>query len=69
MSMTDVEVVMSSFTDDELRTQAIDCRNDLKKAAEYQPESEWHETCFAAMLIYAQEMNRRGLKFDKESKQ
>lgn len=65
--MTDVEVVLASFSDEELHAQAMDCRNDLQKAAEEQPESEWHEACFAAMLIYAKEMNRRGLCLHKET--
>ena len=35
---------------------------ELIEVADTQPESEEHEECFAALLITAQEMVKRGLK-------
>lgn len=35
---------------------------DLKQASEDQPESEWHQACFAAALIVADEIQSRRLK-------
>lgn len=34
---------------------------DLAKACEEEPNSEWHSACFAASVLLAQEMNKRGL--------
>jgi hypothetical protein len=36
----------------------------LQKPAAGQPNSEWHEACFAGVLIYAAEMQQRGLKIE-----
>ena len=53
---------LAALSDDELRKATITARDDLAQAATSQPNSEWHEACFAGALVYAGEMQRRGLK-------
>lgn len=55
---------LDDLSDDELRKATGTARDDLAKAAADQPNSEWHEACFAGALIYATEMQRRGLKIE-----
>lgn len=38
-------------------------KDDLDDATRDQPESEWHQSCFAAVLVMSQEALRRGLRF------
>lgn len=49
------------MTDDELICAARTARDDLAEAAVDEPESEWHQACFAAAMIYGLEMETRGL--------
>lgn len=63
----DVSAYMASFTDDELISAAKECADDLTRASKDEPESEWHESCFAGMLCYARELNARGLKMKPET--
>ena len=53
---------LADLTDDELRQATITVRDDLAQAAADQPNTEWHEACFAGAMVYAGEMQRRGLK-------
>lgn len=55
---------LASLTDAKLREATITARDDLAKAATDEPNSEWHEACFAGALVYAGEMQRRGLKIE-----
>jgi hypothetical protein len=55
---------LDSLSNDALREAAITASDDLAKAAADQPNSEWHEACFAGVLIYAAEMQQRGLKIE-----
>lgn len=52
---------LSGLTDDELKAQMAAARDDLNKAAENHPDSEWHQACFAGALMLAGEMQKRGL--------
>lgn len=52
------------LTDDELRRATVTVRDNLAQAAAEQPNTEWHEACFAGAVIYAGEMQRRGLKIE-----
>jgi hypothetical protein len=42
---------------------------DLKEAAEKQNQSEWHQSCFAACVMFAKEMGKRGLKRSTPAKE
>lgn len=53
---------IKDYTDEQLLNITEEIYSDLQNAAETQPNSEWHEDCFGAMCVAAQEMNARGLK-------
>lgn len=53
---------LQDFTDQELFQWMDMAHADLMKAAEEQPNSEWHADCFFAMLTLCNEANRRGIK-------
>lgn len=55
---------LDDLSDDALREATITARDDLAKASADEPNSKWHEACFAGALVYAQEMQRRGLKIE-----
>ena len=57
-----VQEYFDSLSDNQVLELAEECNSDLLKASSDNPESEWHEACFAAMVLTAQEMNKRGLK-------
>lgn len=57
----DAREQIATLTDEELRTAINEASDDLKKASKDEPESEWHEACFAAVILFSQEMSRRGL--------
>jgi hypothetical protein len=52
---------LSSLSDDELREHIVMAKVDLTVAAEDSPESEWHQACFAGLVMLAQEASKRGL--------
>lgn len=53
--------MFEGWSDDEVRAWLRQAATDLGLAAEQQPESEWHEACFAATVALSQEAGRRGL--------
>ena len=57
-----VQEYFDSLSNNQVLELAEECNNDLLKASRDNPESEWHEACFATMVLTAQEMNKRGLK-------
>ena len=52
---------LASLDDNELRERLAFAVNDCKEAGHELNNSEWHSACFAAAVVYAQELNRRGL--------
>ena len=52
----------NSMSDEQVLQIARMVDTDLTDAAENQCGSEWHQECFAAAFITAQEMNKRGIK-------
>lgn len=52
---------LAELSDAELIDAARTARDDLAAAANDQPNSERHEACFAGALIYAGELQARGL--------
>ena len=57
----DISELVAEMTDDELLCAASTARDDLAAAARDEPESEWHQGCFAAVMIYGIAMQERGL--------
>jgi len=53
---------IADLSDAELIEAANTARDDLAKAAADEPEGEWHQACFAGVLVYAGELQKRGLK-------
>lgn len=52
---------LTTLSNDDLRDAMNVAHADLAAAVREQPESEWHQVCFAATVLLAQEVNRRGL--------
>lgn len=61
----EVQEYLSAKTDDELQLELATASRDLEVAAESEPNSEWHEACFAGCLLLAQEMSKRGIKINR----
>lgn len=60
----DIPKYLESLSDADLMQRATTAAADLEEASRrgdsYDPE--WHGCCFAGLFVYANEMNRRGLK-------
>lgn len=52
---------IKALTNDQLKDALNTAYGDLAEAVREQPESEWHEACFAATVLLCQEIERRGL--------
>lgn len=59
--MTVIEEHMANISDEQLRINIRESKQDLSDAAADCPESEWHQSCFAALVLYAQEAAKRGI--------
>lgn len=57
-----VESYLLSLSDDELNDAIEQAKADLEKAANDEPNSEWHESCFAGFVVLAMEQTRRNPK-------
>jgi hypothetical protein len=51
----------TTYSEAELREALEEAKRDLQNAARDEPESEWHEACFAGVLVLAAELQSRGL--------
>jgi hypothetical protein len=56
-----VMAYVHSMTNDELIKLHTVAYHDLEQAALEDPNSEWHQSCFAAVVIFSQELVARGL--------
>jgi hypothetical protein len=59
--MSEVREHLDSLNDAELIAAMARARADLEAAAEAEKESEWHQACFAGLMTYALEAQRRGI--------
>lgn len=62
MTRADIDNYAASLSDTELLQRAEQAHADIEEAARKEPNSEWHQSCFAGLYIYCSEMGRRGLK-------
>lgn len=53
---------LKSLKDEQLKEFSEQVYADLEKASIEENNSEWHESCFAVMVVVAQEATRRGIK-------
>lgn len=58
----DIENYLSELTDEQLIAAVKMAETDLANAASENPNSEWHQSCFAGLIIYAGEIRKHGLK-------
>lgn len=56
---------LESMTDDQVLRAASIAADDCREAASTQHNSEWHECCFAAVVVLSQEMARRGISLNR----
>lgn len=64
MTYADIQDQLSEYTDNELINEFKEAIGKLEAAAENEPNSEWHESCFAATFLFAEEMGKRGLSLN-----
>jgi len=57
----EVEDVLAGLSDRELLNALAVDQVDLEVAAEKEPNSDWHQACFAAVYVYAEEAGNRGI--------
>lgn len=61
MSAQDIADHLAEMSDGALRMAFQQSEIDLAEAAAQQPNSDWHQSCFAALLIYGGELAKRGI--------
>jgi hypothetical protein len=57
-----VQEYMESLTDDELKAAFKAAEADLAEASTQEPNSEWHQSCFAGLVLYGAELTKRGIR-------
>jgi hypothetical protein len=57
-----IEEHLAGMTDAELIAACEEAKTDLAEAAAQQPNSERHQECFAGLIVYAQELSKRGIR-------
>jgi hypothetical protein len=60
-SMLATDQYLRSRSDDEIQRLWDVAKRDLTAASRTTPNSEWHEACFAGVIVIGQEAVRRGL--------
>jgi hypothetical protein len=58
----DIKEHLDDMSDKELIAACEEVKADLSKAAYDNPGSEWHQACFAAALLYCEELSERGIR-------
>lgn len=61
MTPVEMRAMLDEVTDAELVLMLDEATNDCSEAAKSDPNSEWHQTCFAAVWMLGQEFLRRGI--------
>ena len=64
MTKEQIDAYFASLNDIELKEKLYTAYNDLRAVSKEDPDSEWHASCFAATILYTQELNKRGIKND-----
>lgn len=62
MTREELDEYLASIGDASLLARFAEARDDLEEAAAQERESERHQACFAAVIVFGQEARRRGLK-------
>lgn len=57
----EVRAYLSSLSTIDLQQSLATAVVDLREAAEKETDLEWHESCFAAVILYSQEISRRNI--------
>lgn len=57
----DIEAYLKGKTDAELLADIEEAKADLAAASKDQHESEWHEACFAGLIVLGNEASKRGI--------
>jgi hypothetical protein len=60
----DIASYLSSMSNEDLISATEVADKDLRDASTNQPNTEWHECCMAGVIIFAQELSKRGLKIN-----
>ena len=61
----DTEQYLKTLNNDQLIDALNKAAQDLEIAAEKEKDSEWHQACFAGLMTYALEADKRGLRAAK----
>lgn len=64
MNIQEILEYFETLNDDQLKMELEAAIQALKYVSENQPNSDWHESCFAAVIMFTTEMNKRKLKKD-----
>jgi hypothetical protein len=67
MTREDLDDYLRALTDAEVLGKLQGAADDMHHAAQSGPDSDWHVSCFAATLLYAQEANRRGISIKRHN--
>lgn len=59
--MSDITAHLASLSDSDLLDAIRMAYEDMNTAAVESPNTEWHEACFAGLVVYVGEAERRGL--------
>lgn len=62
MTKDEIDEKLAAMTDEQVVAAFSEAREDLASAAATQPNSEWHEACFAGLLTFAGELSKRGIR-------
>ncbi len=59
--MTDHQEHLAGLSDSELVAAMEQAYADCDKAGKEEKDSEWHQACFAGLMLYVFEINKRGI--------
>lgn len=60
MTGVSTQELLDDMTDFELLAWYDEAKKNLENVADKERDSEWHNTCFAALFVIRTEMNKRG---------
>lgn len=61
MNTSDIAQMLEDMTDAEIVSAIETAQADIVEAVAQEPNSEWHQACFAGFMMYAQEGQKRGI--------
>lgn len=62
MNNEQIQEYLSALSNDQLFVEMDKAYDDCMKAADEEANSEWHQACFAGLMTYAYEAQKRGLR-------